>query len=162
MKLPKAVKFEKSTDKGLPVRALNLGRNNSTITRARVRAIAEIRIDSPRNCFMSWKRLAPTTFRNPTSLVRWTDRAVARFIKLIQAVMRIKNAMSVKKTTYWMSPSLFSNLNSECKCIAGNGCKKNFILLCAASGLFFSNKCLNSVFIFSDTAWYEAPLFKRT
>jgi hypothetical protein len=92
--------FEKSMDNGLPVKLLKAGRNNSTIARAKTKAMAEMRIDSPRNCLMSCERLAPMTFRNPTSLERFMERAVARFMKLIHAMNNINAAISVKKITY--------------------------------------------------------------
>jgi hypothetical protein len=38
----------------------------------------------------------PSTLRMPTSLARWEDWAVDRFMKLMQAISRINRAMAVK------------------------------------------------------------------
>ena len=52
----------------------------------------EITVDSVRNCKPSDARRAPMTFLKPISIARRVDRAVARFMKLIQAMTRIKIA----------------------------------------------------------------------
>src|SRR5688572_30375575 len=55
---------------------------------------------SPRNwrtnCFFS----APKTLRMPTSAARLAERAVARFIKLIQAISKIKIATEARMYKY--------------------------------------------------------------
>ena len=50
---------------------------------------------SIRNCSASCLRLLPSTFRTPTSLERLTACAVARFMKLTQAITIRKMPMSV-------------------------------------------------------------------
>ena len=52
-----------------------------------------ITIDSLKNCRINCGRPAPSTLRIPTSRARLVARAVARFIKLIQAISRMKNAI---------------------------------------------------------------------
>ena len=59
---------------------------------------------SPINCPINADRMAPTTFRIPTSFARFAERAVARFIKLIQAISKIKMATMVKRRTYSIRP----------------------------------------------------------
>ena len=54
------------------------------------------KIDSPKNCLINRDRSAPTTLRRPTSFIRFAERAVARFIKLIQAIRRMKKATEAK------------------------------------------------------------------
>ena len=53
-----------------------------------------IMIDSPRNCLIRFVRAAPNTLRMPTSFARFVAIAVVRFMKLIQAMNRIKMAMA--------------------------------------------------------------------
>ena len=50
--------------------------------------------DSVRNWVISKDLLEPTTFRIPTSLDLVVERAVARFMKLIQAMIRIRMAIT--------------------------------------------------------------------
>ena len=47
---------------------------------------------------------APSTFLTPTSRARRSLRAVARFIKLMQAINKMIHAITVKRCTYWISP----------------------------------------------------------
>ena len=65
------------------------GSSSSTIASASSIAIAAISIDSPRNWTISCLRLAPSTLRSATSRARWLARAVARLVKLTQAMPRI-------------------------------------------------------------------------
>jgi len=58
--------------------------------------IKEIMMLSPRNCLIRFHFPAPTTLRNPTSLARRDERAVDRFIKLIEAMSRIKIPIAKK------------------------------------------------------------------
>jgi len=59
-------------------------------------AIKLIRIDSPMNCFINCVLSAPKTFLMPTSLALFADLAVARFIKLMQAINSIKTPTTPK------------------------------------------------------------------
>src|SRR6185295_53638 len=60
--------------------------------------------DSVRNCCTRLLLCEPTTFRSPTSLARLADLAVERLIKLIQAIIRIKQAMAPNNHTKRISP----------------------------------------------------------
>src|SRR5215831_5540323 len=85
-------------------------------------AIRLIRIDSVRNCLTRLLRSEPRTFRTPTSFARLEERAVERFIKLTQAMSKMKIAMAEKMYTYWIllfAPN--SATLSECRCILDNG-----------------------------------------
>ena len=88
----------------LPDKKLKVGRTSITITTPRMIDIAEVKNDSPKNCHIRFFRFAPTTFLNPISLNLLTDLAVARFIKFIQAIKRIKTAITEKIYTYLISP----------------------------------------------------------
>ena len=58
-----------------------------------IKAISVKRIDSPKNCLTSCDLSAPTTFRKPTSFALFSSRAVDRFMKLMQAIVKIKTAI---------------------------------------------------------------------
>src|SRR5665213_1281839 len=60
--------------------------------------------DSVKNCLIKPLRWEPTTLRKPTSLALLADFAVARFTKLIQAIMRIKAATPPNNQIKRMSP----------------------------------------------------------
>ncbi len=60
-------------------------------------AIKVSKTASPINCCIKTPRTAPTTLRTPISLARFTDRAVVKFIKLIQAMSRIKTATMLNR-----------------------------------------------------------------
>jgi hypothetical protein len=60
--------------------------------------------DSLKNCVIIWLLVAPTTFLKPTSLERLEERAVARLMKLTQAMISMKKAMTEKIVTYLISP----------------------------------------------------------
>ena len=64
-------------------------------TIAITKAINETRNDSARNCFINCFRVLPTTFLIPISLLRFNDCAIARLIKLMHAMIKIKTAMQV-------------------------------------------------------------------
>ncbi len=56
------------------------------------------------NCLINTPRTAPTTFLTPISFARFTDRAVVRFMKLMQAISKINTAIMLNKCTYSMRP----------------------------------------------------------
>ena len=56
-------------------------------------AIKLIKMDSVKNCCTRPILSEPSTFLTPTSLARFDERAVDRFIKFTQAINKIKNAM---------------------------------------------------------------------
>ena len=65
---------------------------------------------------MRYLRVEPTTFLKPISLARFTDLAVVRFMKLMQAITRINKAMKLKMCTYSILPAWVRRLR---KCCAG-------------------------------------------
>src|SRR4030095_6432425 len=83
----------------LPVSWLNGGSKSQTIRTAKTMASKVSIIDSDRNCKMSCLRLAPTTFFIPTSFIRLEAFAVERFMKLMQAITKIKMAIRENNLT---------------------------------------------------------------
>ena len=59
---------------------------------------------SPMNCAMRPLFPAPSTFLTPTSFARCSLRAVARFMKLMQAMKRMIHAMTENRCTYAIRP----------------------------------------------------------
>ena len=55
-----------------------------------------VSIDSVKNCVINCFFAEPNTLRMPTSLLRFVAVAVARFIKLTQAIKSINNAIALK------------------------------------------------------------------
>ena len=76
----------------LPVMSLNWGSIILTKTTEIPSEIKAINIDSLRYCEIRDLRSAPIVFFTPTSLIRRVARAVDKFIKLIQAIIRINKA----------------------------------------------------------------------
>src|SRR5690606_14950980 len=74
----------------LPANWLKNGRVASIITTAQIRLNILSKTDSLRNWKTSCERSEPITLRTPTSLARSTDRAVAKFTKLMAAMSRMK------------------------------------------------------------------------
>jgi hypothetical protein len=70
---------------------VNLTRIRAEIMETTLNTIDSVR-NWPINCFLN----DPRTLRIPTSLARPDDRAVERFIKLMQAIMMINTAIAVK------------------------------------------------------------------
>src|SRR3569833_2307114 len=67
------------------------------------------KVDSVRNCAIKLPRADPNTFLTPTSLARFEERAVDRFIKLTQAINKIITAIKEKIYTYSLLPPLSSS-----------------------------------------------------
>src|SRR3981081_679044 len=88
--------WEKEKEIFFPERSEKAGRKNSAIRNASRKARMDIIIDSPRNCHTRAFFSAPSTLRTPTSAERLEERAVARFIKLIQAISKVKSAMEAR------------------------------------------------------------------
>ena len=84
------------SDKDFSVKRLNLGRKISTKINERKREKKATTRASPRNCLVICGRTAPMTLRIPTSLARLSDRAVVKFIKLMQAMINMKTAIREK------------------------------------------------------------------
>src|SRR5580765_8488665 len=64
---------------------LNQGSAANTINKAKPDEMITTRNDSAKNCAMSCLRPDPRVLRTPTSLALFSERAVLRFMKLIQA-----------------------------------------------------------------------------
>ena len=79
---------------------------NKVATVARSMENTESRMVSPINCIMSCWRPAPTTFLTPISFALLNDRAVARFMKLKQAMIRTNKAIIDKAFTYVSFPRI--------------------------------------------------------
>src|SRR5690606_38326432 len=73
------------------VKLEKVGKNRYTKTMAIPRATKAMINDSPINCLTRLRRSAPIALRSPTSIDRKEERAVERFIKLMQAINSINN-----------------------------------------------------------------------
>ena len=60
------------------------------------KAIKAITSDSPKNCLIKEPLPAPNTFLTPTSVDLLEERAVDKFIKLMQAINKVKKAMDAR------------------------------------------------------------------
>ena len=87
-----------------PASLLKTGSKRIPRPTARIIAIRDWKTDSPKNCRTSWPLKAPTTLRNPTSLERCKERAVDRFMKLMQAISKTKRAAAKNMTIYLVFP----------------------------------------------------------
>src|ERR1017187_3363004 len=81
----------------------------------KIQAIVVSKIDSPINCHTRLLRNAPSTLRKPTSLERSTARMVERFMKLMQAINKIKTAMERKIYTTVLLPCFTSSKSALAK-----------------------------------------------
>ena len=61
-----------------------------------MKAISAMRTDSLRNWIITWLRRAPIVFRSDISRARTMAVAVARFVKLKQAMSRINTPIAMK------------------------------------------------------------------
>src|SRR5690606_38210332 len=96
---------------------------------AKNREMKEINTDSPINCFISDMRAAPTTLRTPISRDLPIERAVARLMKLIQAIKRIKTATAVNAVTYLiLPPACLPSLKLLCSLQSAIGKRNNSTL----------------------------------
>src|SRR5262245_39046554 len=84
---------EKWNDKFFPEMYENAGSRSCVMPSAIKKAIMPISSDSPINWLTNDRLLAPNTFRTPTSAERLDERAVDRFIKLMQAINKVNTAM---------------------------------------------------------------------
>src|SRR6266513_1053483 len=78
----------------LPASWLNRGRMSIDTNTANTNEKKLSKTDSVRNCVMRSERVDPATFRMPTSLARFADRAVDRFMKFTHAIIKIKAAIT--------------------------------------------------------------------
>src|SRR5436190_11876344 len=84
---------EKESVRLFPETELKAGNNNSVMVNANTKAIKLMKTDSPRNWRTREPFSAPSTLRIPTSALRLDERAVERFMKLIQAISKVNKAM---------------------------------------------------------------------
>ena len=75
---------------------LNKGSKSHAIITAAAVATNVTSSDSVKNCAIKLLRGEPSTLRTPTSRARLEERAVDKFIKLTQAIRRIKQAIDAK------------------------------------------------------------------
>src|SRR6188768_3266927 len=94
----------KLTDKCFSVNELKDGMINATISKERQTARNDTNNDSPMNWATNCLLPAPTTLRTPISLALLKERAVARIIKLTQAINKIMIATMEKILTYSIRP----------------------------------------------------------
>ena len=92
--MPRAAGLASENPSGFSRKPANTGSATSTMASASSIAIPVSNIDSPMNWTISWLRCAPTTLRTPTSRARCVDRAVVRFMKLMQAMINTNNAIA--------------------------------------------------------------------
>ena len=86
------------------VNRLKKGKRIRTSTAAQMTAKNVVIIASSMNCWKIAFLMAPETFLTPTSFARFKERAVARFIKFMHAINRIKAAIIENNLTYSIRP----------------------------------------------------------
>src|ERR1700733_152707 len=79
-------------DRDLEASVLKYGSNSQASSKPITKERQLYSSDSVKNCLIKLLRYEPTTLRKPTSLARFADLAVARFTKLMQAMMRMNAA----------------------------------------------------------------------
>ncbi len=82
-------------DRGRSKTDLINGKETITSKTAMIAAPIVINVVSLKNWKLSWRLLLPKTLRMLTSLARFIDCAVERFIKLTQAITNIKRAINL-------------------------------------------------------------------
>ena len=97
----------KSVVTTLPVTELNAGKKSSTKEMAIKRLIKVVTNDSVKNCKINCLLVAPTAFFIPISLALFAALAVAKLIKLMEAISNIKNAI-ISKILIYCKFSFFS------------------------------------------------------
>src|SRR5215204_6934267 len=104
------------------------GNTSDAIPNARSKAIKLSNRDSPINCFIKECFSAPRTFLMPTSDERFDERAVDKFIKLIQASRSVNKAMEAKIYNEAILPTAEILLfNPEYRCISFTGMRNCFL-----------------------------------
>ena len=135
------------------VRALKEGRKTATKINAKTKAKKAMSRDSLKNCPMSCFRLEPMALRTPTSLARFSERAVLKFIKLMQAITKMNRPKMPNSRTYLMNPPVFFPFsNSPNKRHFDIGCRKT-------AGLMAFCINLSSLTWFSTTSLILASVF---
>src|SRR5689334_5063866 len=92
--------WERSSDRFLSDTLEKAGSKRPVMPSAITKAIMLINRDSPINWLISDCLLAPNTLRTPTSAERFEERAVDKFIKLMQAISKVNKAMEPRIYRY--------------------------------------------------------------
>ena len=77
--------FSNGIEMSFPAKSLNAGSTKNATPTANKRDRKQIKPDSVKNCLMRSDLLEPRVFRTPTSLARFMDWAVDKFIKFTTA-----------------------------------------------------------------------------
>src|ERR1700722_9426201 len=105
-----------------PVNALNDGMASCTKYKPSKNDKNVIKTDSNKNWQIRSLRCEPITLRTPTSLARFSDLAVERFMKLIQAIANTSMPIILNKRTYSTKPpTALPFLKSVIKCQSFKG-----------------------------------------
>ncbi len=105
MKSDQKIGLLKLMNNCFPTNSLNGLRLSSTITNAITAAKKEMMTLSPIKWRTSDFLVAPTTFLIPTSFALFSLRAVLRFMKLIQAINKMKPAITPNNLTVTILPA---------------------------------------------------------
>ena len=109
--------LEKGIDIFLSASSLNQDNDNKTSSNEMIKARKTTKNDSLKNCCTNCPFIEPKDLRMPTSLARFSERAVLKFIKLIHASSNTKIPTIPKSQTNVMRPPCGSPfLKSEYKC----------------------------------------------
>src|SRR5258705_12135573 len=115
-------------------RLLNHGRKTITIKQASTKERITTKKDSLKNWYTSCLRMEPIVFRTPTSLALFSERAVLRFIKLIQASSKTNIPMILTSHTIRTGlSSVMPALVIGYKCQLLIGCRNTCGLRAASS-----------------------------
>src|SRR3989337_2663526 len=87
---------------------LKYGSIKNTSSTEKIKANAAINMDSLKNWVTNCFRTEPIAFRIPTSLARFSERAVLKFMKLIQASINTKAPMVAKSQTLSIRPPVLN------------------------------------------------------
>ena len=105
--IPQKVGFANCNETSFSVMVLKAGKTNSTIIKANAKAINEITKDSLKNCPINSPRPEPMALRTPTSFALFSERAVLKFMKLMQAINKTMSPKMPKSFTYLIKPPVF-------------------------------------------------------
>src|ERR1017187_1118762 len=112
----------------LPANWLKRGKSKAAATMAITNDRKQAIKDSTRNWAIRLFLRPPNTFLTPTSFARLAEDAVERFIKLMQAINKIKMAIAKKIYTSWILPLIpSSSAKWEYKCMSVRGIRLHFI-----------------------------------
>src|SRR6266542_832362 len=121
--------FKKGIEIFLSANSLNHGSDNVTSNNESIKAKITTKNDSLKNCCINCLFKEPIALRIPTSLARFSARAVLKLMKLIQANSSTKIPTIPKSHTNVMRPPSGSPfLKSEYKCQSFIGYNKAWYL----------------------------------